>query len=1145
MVYIVTAVVLILYLVLITFLGMSFAPGVGRWVFLISFWLLGLVGAGVFVFFYARNKKRSEQADGENVPLEVDFLVKRARERLLKSRLGSRGKLAKLPVIFVFGDDAAAKTTSILQSGVEPELLAGQVYQDNETAPTPTANLWLARNAVFAEAGLKLSPDDTTLSRFVKRLKPARWAAAFGGKQAARSVVVCVDCEEFLKAGSRDGLATLGRKLRAKLDAAARTLGSNIPVYVLFTKLDRFPSFLDWARNLDDNQAAGLVGITMPFRAAETGGVYAEHETKRVTNAFDTISHALAARRLMLLAREPQEDRTPNIYEFPRDFAKIRGALVKFLVELCRPTRLDQGPMLRGFYFSGVRPVIVNDAGSERRIADAVVDQNDFASPTLVLGADGEDSRPLIQRGQGLTKRVPQWVFLRRLFAEVLLKDPASVGSGVGGSATNFSRRLLWGALSGALLLYLFFATISFFGNRALVPNYVRAGGAPELPSEAGATPNVEQLLQLEELRVSLEQISIYEREGPPLWLRWGLYSGSDYYPSVYRLYFDSYKAMMFGTTQQALLDSLRGLPEAPGPTDEYAPSYNALKAYLITTSEWARSTRDFLSPVLMSWWETGRELNADQLVLAQAQFDFYSDELAYGNPFSEANESAAIERSRAYLAQFNAIESVYQFLLAKAAEGKPTINFNKMYSGSAGYVVNRKDVSGAFSVEGYTAMLDLIAQAETAVGGEEWVLGEQGFETIDQDDLIPQLAAMYHDDFIAKWSDYLSSSTVVSFRTAKAAASRLEQLSSNQSYLLALLCVASENTSVEDEELAAVFQPLHYTTPPGCSSLYVSGNNQSYMSSLVQLQVAMDQVDKTGDDSAISQTRQIATEAGIAVRQTAQGFRVSSKANVSSTTQKLLLDPIRYAEAVLGGVGREKLNSAGSGFCAEFEPLTRAYPFDPNSNVDAPIELIDGIFRPGSGKLWAFYEENLSKVLVPQAGQYVAKTGGEVRITPEFLRFFNRAVNFSTAIYRGSGQAGLAYELRANPIAPNVNVRLVIDGRMLDTSTGEMQKEFVWPGQATRGAELRYRLAGPETELTVSRYDGLWGVFRLFNDADRFDPAGAVEWVPTSGRSNQTFQLPDGRVLTLPFSIDMKGAAPIFQKGYLTGFRCVARVAR
>ena len=65
---------------------------------------------------------------------------------------GSRGKspLSGLPLYLLIGPEGAGKTSTFLNSGVEPQLLAGQA---SGSAPVSTrlCNLWLAKNAVFAE----------------------------------------------------------------------------------------------------------------------------------------------------------------------------------------------------------------------------------------------------------------------------------------------------------------------------------------------------------------------------------------------------------------------------------------------------------------------------------------------------------------------------------------------------------------------------------------------------------------------------------------------------------------------------------------------------------------------------------------------------------------------------------------------------------------------------------------------------------------------------------------------------------------------------------------------------------------------------------------------------------------------------------
>lgn len=1143
MAYLITAIVLVLYLVLVTWLGFSFAPGTGQWIFWIVFWVLGFVGAGAFCWIYYKKTRKS--ADKLSLREEVDFLIAECKKRLADSKL-SNAKIGKLPVVYVLGQ-SAAKTTTILHSHAEPEHLVGHIYQDREVIPTSTANIWLAGKALFAEAGAKLAGDEDGLARFVKRLKPTKWRTAFGGKEPARSILVCVDCEEFLRAGARDSLRELTSRLRGQLDTVCATLGANLPVYVLFTKLDRFPSFTDWATNLVGDEAQQLVGATLPAEAPSAAA--AEEQSKRITNAFDTISHWMSGRRMLLLGREHQGEKLPGIYEFPRDFAKIRKPLIQFLSDLTKPTQLSQGPFLRGFYFSGMRPVMVTESASAMRREAPKAEDEGFGSSTLVLGASAgsDDPTPLIER-QTSTKRIPEWVFLKQLFGKILLNDPLAVGAGVGGSSTNFRKRLLWvGASCLALALGVAW-TVSFFSNRGLVPANVRAGEWATAMTQGGddavAAPSLEALEELDELRQSLVKIREFNQDGAPLRYGLGLYAGEDLYPSLYRLYFDRFGELMFHETQAALLELMRNLPAEPGPGDEYGPPYNALKAYLISTDEYARSTRDFMSPVMLTHCASCLALDEQRLPLAQAQWDFYGEVLAEGNPYSEANDASAIAHSRSYLAQFNAIESVYQVMLAKAAQENPSLNFNRMYDGSARFVRNSEEISGAFSAGGWAFMQNELANTQESLGGEAWVLGDQQATPLDPAQARIDLAQMYFDDFVAKWRDYIAKTSVVGFGSVRDAAGKLDQLSSSQSYLLGALCLAGENTTVDDENIMAIFQPLHQVVTAGCSQQYIGGGNAGYMNALVSLQASIAQAVQLETDAAVQQTQVEARNGYTAVRQLAQAFRLSGDYAIDKMVEKLLRDPITYAEGVLGRIAVEELNGAGAAFCQEFAKLNGKFPFDPNSQVDADMALVDEIFRPGAGKLWALYENPLSKAIVLQGSRYVANPNSGVTVQPAFLDFFNRAAGFSNSVYRGaSGQAGLIYTLTERSTEPNLEMTLSLDGRQLRTAAGETSKDFVWPGTAVTGARISYSLGGPD--LSIADYKGVWGVFRLFNDADRFTPAGEVSWVQRSGQSGNLTTLPDGRPLTLPFQLDMKGADPIFRKGYLAQMKCVSRVAR
>ena len=128
-------------------------------------------------------------------------------------------------------------------------------------------------------------------------------------------------------------------------------------MYVLFTKLDRLPFFTEFVTNLSNEESTQVVGVTLPMTAVRSDGVYGEEETARLTDQFERLFKSFADARPDFLGRETNPQNLPAAYEFPREFRKIRPAVVQFLVDLGRPSQLTVGPFLRGFYFTGVRPV--------------------------------------------------------------------------------------------------------------------------------------------------------------------------------------------------------------------------------------------------------------------------------------------------------------------------------------------------------------------------------------------------------------------------------------------------------------------------------------------------------------------------------------------------------------------------------------------------------------------------------------------------------------------------------------------------------------------------------------------------------------------------------------------------------------------
>ncbi len=1118
-------------------------------------WAFGLSGAGIFVWWQSRKEKQKAALAGAPGMAAADAgggdeiarVVREAETRLAQSNVAKGAKIGSLPVVFVLGPNGSAKTNTVLHSGLEPELLAGQVYQDSTVVPTRAANVFFAKQTVVVDAGGALAVNPQPWIQLVKRVDPGRMS----GQHAPRAAVVCFDLEEFAKPGAADNVAVAARTLHARLGEVSQELGISLPVYVMFTKADRLPFFLDYVRNLTNEEVTQVFGSTLPLDGAQAAGVYAEQATQRLNAAFDELFYAAADKRVDFLSREHAPEKLPGAYEFPREFRKLRSALVQFLVDLCKPSQLRAAPFLRGFYFSGVRPVVVTEVAQAPVLQPAQQAFQHSGSATGVFRAALAQQQQAAQlpRATG-SRRVPQWVFLSHFWNDVVLGDRAATAMSTASVKTSAMKRALFATAAGLCLLYAFVLTVSFFRNRALESRVLEAAqGISAAPVSASELPSLDALKRLDALRAELATLSAYHRDGAPFGMRWGLYSGERIYPEVYRLYFGKFRAVLFGSLQTGMSDYLGRLPASPQPADAYAPPYNALKAYLLTTSEHKRPLRSFLAPYLLQRWSEGRNIDAERMQLAQRQFEFYADELPAGNPYSAVHDAASVDRARDYLSKFNADERIYQALLGEASRVSKPVNYNRQFPNEA--VSDPREVRGAFTKEGWAFMQDAFKKPDKIFGGENWVLGAQTFANLDRAQLEARLRGFYYRDFISEWREFIRAARVSGYAGAADAAKKLSLISSNTSPLLALFCLVSQHTNVDAPEIKAAFQAPQQVVPPACQTQYVMPPNQQYMGSLLKLQNLIQQVASSSQgtsDPAAPQTIAAANEALQITGQVAQQFAIDREGNVPGMTKKLMEDPITQVERIIKGMGPAELNAGGRALCGKFNALMNKYPFNIKSSAQATVDEVNQFFRPQDGALWQFYQQRLQNLVQKQGNLYVAKPGGTMNVTSSFLGFFNRAAAFAEAAYPANAQRPqLAYTLRADLAGTNQSVNVTLEGQQFNAAANKSSaQKFVWPGPAPN-ATMQVRF-GSEP-FNWPRYEGAWAAFEFFGDSEEHTTAtGSVyhlEWRLRTGQSGRTVSTAAGQPVSVRLDLDMMGGPPVFRKGYFSGWGCTANVAQ
>ncbi len=1159
-----TLVFMVLAWVLPGLLGLE---GTQLWILRGALGFLALVAGLLFHRVLAIRARRRGPRRKDPEEERLDLLFREARNRLASAR-GTTGtsRLGRLPAILVLGPPGSTKTTTIVQSGMEPELLAGEVHRGDAVVPTEAVNLWYADGVVVVEAGGAAAADPGRWSRLVARLRPARLKAALLRKpQAPRAAVVCVGVDEFLKPDASRSVPELARGLRGRLGEAARELGIQLPVYVLLTRTDRLPYFEDFARNLTDEEAAELLGATLPLRSFHSSGAYGDEQTRRLRGALDELHRSLALKRLELLPRENSEEVRQAAYEFPREIRKLAGPVQEFLLELCRPGHLGANPILRGFYFTGVRAVLVSDRGPATvEPEETVRDDPATAGATQVFSAariQQEGAPAGGAPGAGTTRKVPQWVFLRRIFQGVILQDGSAMGMTGSGTQVNLLRRLALGGVAAAAVVAIMGMTVSFFSNRNLQHDVVAGLRSVEAPpalvsmgedeEDGGAVADAQlhHLRQLDRLGEELDRLREWDDGRPPLRYRWGLYRGSALLPEARAAYFRRFGEILWEDTRTRLASHLGSLPEEPDAGSSYEETYNALKAYLIATDHPEESSPGFLTPVLMTHWRGDAEADDELGELARRQFDRFAAELPHGNPYADPASQTLVADTRSFLERFAALDQFYQALVSGVSSELGVFQFADVHPTAGSVLRSEFSVPGAFTREGWSVVQEVLADPEALLVSEEWVVGERAVSPEDRVALAEALETRYVQDYIRHWQEFLRTGSVRTFAAVADAANALHTLSGRDSPIVHLLSQVSRKTSVASERVRSAFQPVHEVVPPEEDEAAENGAGGGdrmgdYLDHLLNLQTSLDQLTGASGprlEQVLLQAERDASQGRGAVGQLARDFHRDGEARqVGDDVERLLDEPLSLTARLLSGYEQAQaaqgINAQGADFCSRFDEVVRLYPFETASGAEADVDDVKALFQPGASRLSSFHDEVMDDLVARQGGRYETRSGASPAPSAAFLNFYNQAHRIAEGLFDEQGEGPrVRFFLRVEASERVPEIEVQVDGQsQVYTRTAAPTRDFVWDGEQARSVRIVGVVDGERRTLVEG--EGPWGVFRLFQAASRWQSLGG-------GIHEVAWSVP-GLGVELTAEVSFTGAGhPVFRSDFLAGARCVPAV--
>ena len=1070
-----------------------------------------------------------------------DDLSKNSEEVLqfLKtSNLGEGGKEAvySLPWYVVAGLPKSGKSSLVLGSNLDFQNLPSQRESEQKFIRSTRGIDWrVTSDAVFVDTAGRYQTEGVdgdewaALLEIIKKSRPKRPLDGF---------LLVISTDKILNGNERE-IEENAKVLRARLDEAMQRIKVRFPVYLVFTNADSIEGFRD-SFSTSKNEGKNLVwGATIPLEKSENAQAMFDGE-------YEILHNSLMKRRLMRLSAPFTPVRQLRIFNFPLHFGSARRKIGAFVSTLFRPNPFSESPFLRGFYFT--------------------------AAPS---------KSPQVKPGQTLAN-VPQSLgntyFTERFFRDVLLRDKDLV--------RTFQEQkqkpplLGWILTSvGALLVIglLLMSGISLYKNRQLL-NEAEAKGETVLTivkSDAGKNPLeknkddvVREMNATGDLRQVMEKIYDYDHEDVPLSMRFGMYSGTRVLNGgLLPIYFSVIEQRYRNPTVERVKKEMRKFADNPqnvNPAqltsqeeENLGKNYDLLKAYLMLTSDYKdKAEPSHISNTLKDYWVSEAKVPAGMELTAQQQLDFWAKQVprqdAIGNMTSVQMDKPLVEAVRKKLQSFPPVFRYYKEKITEISKtvdenvGPTTVQAILTRNGAdASFMDGTYTVPSAYTLEGHKLMKTAIDEVDDKLNEENWVMGDQGKNSITSNTDAAALDQIYMRDYSDNWKK-LVQSTSVKYNKANAAEA-LQAFSSANSPMKILMMQIARNTNFSAKQTGAGWWEWIKSFFSRSAATQTGGNTQVEKDFLpLFIFVGKDEKTKAPIDDYQSVigtvSNKYSTFSGEQINQLSIDLAQDDNKkfpelkaadgkingllgsfNQTSAGQELaslLKEPIENLNSLLGADAQSQLDKT---WREQLLPLAKeaekGFPFE-DTDAETDLPKLTAYLNPVDGKLSKFYDDRLKKYFDGNPGSLKLKETGDVKFSDDFVNYLNQAFQLREALYGKNAAPNFSYQFTLKPVDKGI-IEGTIDGQSITSQGTEASKLLKFPADTSAsGIGVYMKLIGSDDVSSTSgsstansssspvnsasntnsapssnlqsgnssnaelKYQGTWGLFQFFNSS-------------------------------------------------------------
>jgi type VI secretion system protein ImpL len=742
------------------------------------------------------------------LPQGAEEVVKFLRSSNLGENGNQKDAVYSLPWYLVAGTPKAGKSSLVLGSNLNFQTLPSQRQSEQKLIrPTRDVDWRVTSDAVFVDTAGRYQTEGADGDEWNSLLETIK---KYRSNRPIDGLLLTADTERILQADERE-IEEMAKVMRTRLDEAMQRLRVRFPVYLIFTHADAIEGFRDSFSSSKKENEMLVWGATIPLEKSENAHTLFDEE-------FGLLQNSVMKRRLMRLSAPFPPVRQLRIFNFPLHFSSARRKIGSFVNALFRPNPFSENPFLRGFYFTAV-PV------SSRQPAQLDKTMSGAAAPQSV----------------GTT------YFTQKLFRDVVLRDKDLVKTF---QAQRQSPPILGWMLTllgaGLTLILLILAGVSLANNKSLLDDATTRGVAVINNAKADGnrnplTKNAEEATRevdaIEDLRVLMATLDQYDREGAPIYMGMGLYSGNTIYKGdsnskgLLNIYYNAIGRRFMDPTIRRVEDELRKFVAGPAivnannltPQEEeiLGKNYDLLKVYLMLSDKYRDKANDTdIVNALKDFWFAESKLPGNLQGDAENQLKFYAkqvDRLEGPDKFPRIQpDGNLVTEVRNKLKAFPPEQRYYK---RKSTEISKDIEarFGVMSvdailqrnSGDAGFIEGATAVPGAYTIEGFKMMDRAILLSSKELRENDWVIEDkagvttQVVETLESKEA-NKIRDRYYRDYADHWRNFVRGVRVRPYRKESdkdpskvSAADALASFSSANSAMKVLLKEIERNTNL------------------------------------------------------------------------------------------------------------------------------------------------------------------------------------------------------------------------------------------------------------------------------------------------------------------------------------------------------------